>query len=290
MPTGRTADGGYQAGVRRSFAVGSEVAWAAWGEGAGLMRWVGTFPRPLKEGDAVTLEDGTRVKVLRLVPPRQLRLRLEREEWPRARTVQLRLLPSVHGVTVALHAEGLPDAGARDETLARWTHVLERWDAFSGRRVEVSPTGEAPTREPPGRAGAQKPPALEKGLAERSARALVTPSPTRGVKKATATRKSPPTRGARGAKKAASMEQGGGEKKSAPVRGAGGAKKAAPTKQGGGAKKAAPTKPRGGAKKAAPTKPRGGAKEAAPMKKGGGAKKAARTKPRGGAKKAARAK
>ncbi|TSC32389.1 hypothetical protein [Corallococcus sp. Z5C101001] len=267
--------------MRRSFAVGSEVAWVAWGEGAGLARWVGTCPRPLKEGDAVTLEDGTHVTVVRQVPPRQLRLRLAREDWPRARTVQLRLLPSVHGVTVALHVEGLQDVGTRDETLARWTHALESWDAFSGRRVEVSPAGDAPTREPPGRAGAQKPPALEKGLAERGARALATPPPTRGVKKATATRKSPSSQVARGAKKVATTKQGGGAKKSAPARGSGGARKVASTKPLGAAKKSAPARGSGGAKRVASTK------KAAPVRGSGGVKRAASTKPRGVVKRSA---
>ncbi|WP_147442780.1 MULTISPECIES: hypothetical protein [Corallococcus] len=101
MSTGRVAGGGYQAGVRRSFAVGSEMAWAAWGEASGWGRWVGACGQALTEGAQVTLANGTRVKVVRQVPPKQLRLRLERGEWPRARTVQLRILPSVHGVTVA---------------------------------------------------------------------------------------------------------------------------------------------------------------------------------------------
>lgn len=187
MSTGRVAGGGYQAGVRRSFAVGSEMAWAAWGEASGLVRWVGTCAQALTEGGQVTLADGTRVKVVRQVPPRQLRLRLERDDWPRARTVQLRVLPSVHGVTVALHAEGLPDAGAREETLARWTRALESWNAFSGRTVEVTREG-APKREPAGKKGAKRPPALEKGLAKQGEASLKKHGPARGTKKAVATK------------------------------------------------------------------------------------------------------
>ncbi|MBZ4370139.1 hypothetical protein [Corallococcus sp. AS-1-6] len=185
MATGRTSDGGYQAGVRRSFAVGSEMAWAAWGEASGLVRWVGACTQTLTEGAQIALADGTRIKVVRQVPPRQLRLRLERDAWPRARTVQLRVLPSVHGVTVALHAEGLPDASTREELLARWTRALENWDAFSGRTVEVTREG-APKREPAGKKGAKKPPALEKGLAKRGAASLKKQGPARGTKKAVA--------------------------------------------------------------------------------------------------------
>ncbi|MBN9683000.1 MULTISPECIES: hypothetical protein [unclassified Corallococcus] len=171
--------------MRRSFAVGSEMAWAAWGEAPGWVRWVGSCAQALTEGARVALADGTRVTVVRQVPPKQLRLRLERDEWPRARTVQLRVLPSVHGVTVALHAEGLPDARTREEMLARWTRALESWSAFSGRTVEVTREG-APKREPPGEKGAKKPPELEKGLAKRGAASLKKQGPARGTKKAVA--------------------------------------------------------------------------------------------------------
>ncbi|RKG66434.1 hypothetical protein D7V80_19695 [Corallococcus sp. CA054B] len=158
--------------MRRSFAVGSEMAWAAWGEASGLVRWVGACAQALTEGEQVALADGTRITVVRQVPPKQLRLRLERDDWPRARTVQLRVLPSVHGVTVALHAEGLPDADAREKTLARWTRALESWNAFSGRTVEVTREGHeedrgheaAPGREE-GRAGEEEGSGREEGPA-----------------------------------------------------------------------------------------------------------------------------
>lgn len=232
MSTGRTADGGYQAGVRRSFAVGSEMAWAAWGEDAGLMRWVGSCSQPLKEGAQVSLSDGTRVKVVRRVPPQQLRLRLEHAKWPRARTVQLRVLPSVHGVTVALHAEGLPDAGTREELLARWTGALERWDAFSGRAVAVNREG-PPKREPPGKKGAGKPPALEKGLAKQGAAELKKHGPARGTKKSATTKQPRVEEKAAPVGKNASAKKARG-KKAAP------AKKAAARKQARAVKKAAP--------------------------------------------------
>ncbi|NNB97311.1 hypothetical protein HI113_25760 [Corallococcus exiguus] len=205
--------------MRRSFAVGSEMAWAAWGEASGLVRWVGACAHALTEGEQVALVDGTRIQVVRQVPPKQLRLRLERDEWPRARTVQLRVLPSVHGVTVALHAEGLPDADAREELLARWTRALESWNAFSGRTVEVTREG-APKREPAGKKGAKKPPALEQGLAEQGAALLKKHGPARGTKKAVAAKqpravkKAPVAKKVVAAKKAATPSRAGRRKTS----------------------------------------------------------------------------
>ncbi|MCY1047131.1 hypothetical protein OV208_37865 [Corallococcus sp. bb12-1] len=211
-----------------------------------------------------SLPDGTRVTVVRCVPAKQLRLRLEREEWGRARTVQLRLIPSVHGITVALHAEGLPDAGTREETLARWTQALEDWGAFSGRKVAVSRSGPL-ERDPAGDKDAQEAPSLEEGLAEKGAADLKKAGAVRGV-----------TQGAApGAKEAASSKVRGGAKKGA----ARGAKKAVPAKQRGGAKKGAAR----GAKKAVPAKQRGGAKKGAAR----GTKKAVPAKQRGIAKRTA---
>jgi hypothetical protein len=205
MPTGLTAKVGYQAGVRRSFSVGADTAWSGWGDVHGLTRWVGAVPQGLEKGSVVTLPDGTRMKVVSKEPPKLLRLRLEREEWSRARTFQLRLIPSVHGITVALHADGLPDVAEREALLKRWTHALEHWGAFSGRDIAESRKG-APKRDPAGKAGARKPPSLEEGLVKKATEELKKaggmrgPKPVGGAKKKPVAAKKAP----RGARKAVS--------------------------------------------------------------------------------------
>ena len=125
MPTGRLANGQYQAGARRTFATTETAAWKQWTGAAGLARWLGPLEGRLEEGQSFAAPDGTRVTVIRAKPPSQLRLRLEHADWPHARTAQLRVLPAASGVTVALHLEGLPDAATREHTLARWKQVLE---------------------------------------------------------------------------------------------------------------------------------------------------------------------
>ncbi|RYZ34764.1 MAG: hypothetical protein EOO71_38020 [Myxococcaceae bacterium] len=189
-----------------------------------------------------SLPDGTRVTVVRCVPAKQLRLRLEREEWSRARTVQLRLIPSVHGITVALHAEGLPDAGVREEMLDRWTHAMETWGAFSGRKVGVSRSGPL-SRDPAGDKDAQEAPDLEEGLAAKGAADL---------------KKAGPARGTRGARKVVAKEPRGRAKKGA-----------AP-----GVKKPVSAKPRGRVEKSVAAKSRVGVKGAAPAKRAPASRKA----------------
>ena len=125
MPTGRAADGSYQAGVRRSMQMSAEEAWKNWGESQGMARWLGACEEPLEEGKESALEDGTRIKAVRVRPPKQLRLRLEREDWAQPRTAQLRILKAARGVTVALHLEGLSSVRERSEVIERWTQALE---------------------------------------------------------------------------------------------------------------------------------------------------------------------
>ncbi|NTX39307.1 hypothetical protein HUA78_33220 [Myxococcus sp. CA033] len=124
MPTGLAADGTYGAGARHTFDMTAEEAWRNWAEAKGLGRWLSPARASFKEGDLTTLKDGTDVVVIRARPPTLLRIRLNRIDWPRPRTAQLRVLPAARGHTVALHAEGLPDATTRADYIQRWTKAL----------------------------------------------------------------------------------------------------------------------------------------------------------------------
>lgn len=124
MPAGLAADGTYAAGARRTFDMTAEEAWRNWADARGLGRWLSPAKATLNEGDLTTLNDGTDVVVIRARPPTLLRIRLNRLEWTRPRTAQLRVLPAARGVTVALHAEALPDATTRADYIQRWTKAL----------------------------------------------------------------------------------------------------------------------------------------------------------------------
>lgn len=124
MPTGLAADGTYAAGARHTFDMTAEEAWRNWADAKGVGRWLAPARASFKEGDLTTLKDDTDVVVIRARPPTLLRIRLNRLEWTRPRTAQLRVLPAARGVTVALHAEGLPDAATRADYIQRWTKAL----------------------------------------------------------------------------------------------------------------------------------------------------------------------
>jgi uncharacterized protein YndB with AHSA1/START domain len=134
MP-GRAADGTWAAGARRTIDADADRLWEEFVGPAGLGRWL-AIPAParaLAEGDELRLADGTVLRAIRVRPPAQLRLRLDRAAWPHPRTAQLRLIPAATGVTVALHLEGLPDEAARRAAVARWREFL------AGRHPLVGP-------------------------------------------------------------------------------------------------------------------------------------------------------
>lgn len=105
-PTGQTADGTWEIGVRRTIpGVGLDEAWRL-----GL---------EIVEGDPATGAARSRTdgKVARFHyrPP----------DWEHDSTLQLRVLPAARGTTIALHHEGLHDAAARERMRERWTAALE---------------------------------------------------------------------------------------------------------------------------------------------------------------------
>jgi uncharacterized protein YndB with AHSA1/START domain len=159
MPNGLAADGTYAAGVRRTFEMTAEDAWRNWSGPAGLARWLSGYKGTLEEGMEAVLADGTRMKVIRVKPPSQLRIRLERDEWPHSRTAQLRVLSAARGVTIALHLERLPDAATRAEAIERWTRVLEGGAKEATRK---RPAGKAAGKKAPARKSRAKRPAGRK--------------------------------------------------------------------------------------------------------------------------------
>jgi hypothetical protein len=104
-PTGQTADGWWQVGVRRTAALDGDAAW--------------TLLRTLLEDRAVR---GVRSET----PGRVLRAIYQPAGWAAPSTLQLRVMPAATGTTLAVHHEHLPDAEAREAMRRHWTDVLER--------------------------------------------------------------------------------------------------------------------------------------------------------------------
>lgn len=105
-PTGQTADGTWQLGVRRTIAGFSvEEAWAT--------------------GLELIAEDAAASEATSLTDLVVARFQYSQPGWQRHGILQLRVSDAAGGATIAIHLEKLPDAAARDALLAVWIERLE---------------------------------------------------------------------------------------------------------------------------------------------------------------------
>jgi hypothetical protein len=105
-PTGQTADGTWEIGVRRTLDVSPEEAWLR-------------LPELLAGDDAVGEQRSVTEGVV-------TRYAYRPAGWAHDSTLQLRVLPAAGGrATVAVHHERLPDAAAREEMRRHWTAAVE---------------------------------------------------------------------------------------------------------------------------------------------------------------------
>jgi hypothetical protein len=105
-PTGQTADGSWEVGVRRTVARDRDSAW--------------TLLRTLVDSD----ED---IGAIRSQTPGQvLRATYQPAGWDVPSTLQLRVVAAATGTTLAIHHERLPDAAVRETMRRHWTETLDR--------------------------------------------------------------------------------------------------------------------------------------------------------------------
>lgn len=121
---GKTADVGYQIGVRRTLPCGEEVLWSLIVSPAGMAIWLGGAI-DLAEGATYTLADGTRGQVRVYKPWSHIRLTWHPPGWTRPSTVQVRVGAASRGTTISFHQEHLPDSAARTAMKAHWEGVIE---------------------------------------------------------------------------------------------------------------------------------------------------------------------
>lgn len=105
-PTGQTADGTWQLGVRRTIAGFSvEEAWAT--------------------GLELVAEDAAASDPTSLTDLVVARFPYTQPGWERHGILQLRVAEAAGGATIAIHLEKLPSQDARETLLATWTARLE---------------------------------------------------------------------------------------------------------------------------------------------------------------------
>jgi uncharacterized protein YndB with AHSA1/START domain len=125
---GRTRDGTYQVGVRRTFATSPQDAWDALTSPAGLAIWLGGEVSLVKGESYQTAEAAGEVRVV--APGSHLRLTWQPAAWAAASTIQVRVLRAAGGATVTFHQERRPGAAARAAMHRRWSAALDRLAAL----------------------------------------------------------------------------------------------------------------------------------------------------------------
>lgn len=121
--TGRTADGTWQLGVRRTAAVPLDFVWQALVDDPAALLGV---PLRLEVG-VVGEAGGVEVRVRSLTPRVVVRMGWLEPGWERPSSVQVRVLTAASGTTMSVAHERLPTEADRLRLLPIWTDRVETW-------------------------------------------------------------------------------------------------------------------------------------------------------------------
>ncbi|MFE5321281.1 SRPBCC domain-containing protein [Paenibacillus sp. NPDC056579] len=124
-PVGKTASAGYQVGVRRTYPVTAEAAWAFLTSPEGMKLWLGGLPAlDFQPGQTFQSDEGISGEMRVVKPMQQLRLTWKKKDWDRPSTLQIRLIPTATGkLTISFHQENMADFYVRDEMKQYWENA-----------------------------------------------------------------------------------------------------------------------------------------------------------------------
>jgi uncharacterized protein YndB with AHSA1/START domain len=122
---GKTADAGYQIGVRRTVPASEERVWAALLSPAGLRVWLGGVAG-LEEGARFSFPNGVTGQIRVHKPWSHLRLTWQRPDWETPSYVQVKVIPARTGTTLSFHQDHLGGPADRQAMKAHWERVIER--------------------------------------------------------------------------------------------------------------------------------------------------------------------
>jgi uncharacterized protein YndB with AHSA1/START domain len=124
---GKTKDVGYQIGVRRTMDIPLEQAWNLVTSSEGVRLWLGSDERiQLKQGVAYELKDGVSGETRVFEENSHLRVTWHPPDWPRASTIQVRVIPKDKRSVIAFHQEHLPGPKEREARRAFFKCVLDQ--------------------------------------------------------------------------------------------------------------------------------------------------------------------
>ncbi len=128
-PVGLTKDTGWQIGLRKTLPIRLEEAWMLLTSQPGVRLWLGeTEDLKFEQGATYQTTDGSRGEIRVFRPDSHLRITRQPGGWPRASTIQVRVLPKGDKTVVAFHEEHLPGPQERE---ARRAHYRAAVDAIA---------------------------------------------------------------------------------------------------------------------------------------------------------------
>lgn len=122
---GQTKDAGFQIGVRKTFSIGLESAWAFMFSQKGLELWLGLPEvQMLVLGGNYKTINGIEGGVTVLKVFSHVRMSYKKPEWANSSSLQVRLINSKGKVTISFHQDHLLDLSQRNEMKNHWDQVL----------------------------------------------------------------------------------------------------------------------------------------------------------------------
>ena len=128
---GQTQDAGFEIGVRKTFSVSPGQAWDLITSEAGLKLWLGDAAEfRLEKGQPYQTREGAEGEVRVVNPGEHFRLTWRPKDWPKASTIQVRIIPSGGKTVISFHQEQLLGQKQREQMHRRWQKVLEELQAL----------------------------------------------------------------------------------------------------------------------------------------------------------------
>lgn len=123
---GQTKSAGFEIGVRRTFEVPVMRAWEAIISEKGVKLWLGEVPgMKWEKGETYKTKDGTEGEIRVINHGSHLRITWWPQNWEKASTIQIRVIPNGEKTTISFHQENLAGADDREEMRQRWEYVLD---------------------------------------------------------------------------------------------------------------------------------------------------------------------
>jgi len=123
---GQTQSVGFQIGVRKTFPINLESAWALITSPSGLAAWLGEIKAPMNLDDNFTTRTGEHGKIKIYKENSHIRLTWKPDKWSKASTIQVRVIPSKENTTIAFHQENLPGPREREERHLHFKNALDK--------------------------------------------------------------------------------------------------------------------------------------------------------------------